>query len=66
MQPDRDSRCVKLLEFRDGFRLFAGHEPVNDKTSNEGEEEEVQAAEQGLLSVHHGLSFGGGLRVHVC
>lgn len=60
------SRCIELLEFRDGLRFLAGHEPINDKTDNQGEEEEVQVAEKRLLFVHHGLGVGGGLRVHIC
>ena len=44
-----DSRCIKLLKLWDGFGLLAGHEPVDDKASDEGEEEEVQITEEGLL-----------------
>lgn len=66
MCPDSYSRCVEFLEFRDGFGLLPGHEPINDKANDQGKEEDVQVAEKRLLFLHHGFGVCGGLGVHVC
>lgn len=64
LKADGYSRCVKLFEFRNGLRLLAGHEPVNYKADNDGEQQEVHGAEERCLFIHCGLGVGG-LGVHV-
>lgn len=58
------SRCVELFEFGNGLRLLTGHEPVNYKADNDGEQQEVHGAEERCLFIHCGLGVGG-LGVHV-
>lgn len=64
LKADGYSRCVEFFEFGNGLRLLTGHEPVNYKADNDGEQQEVHGAEERCLFIHCGLGVGG-LGVHV-
>lgn len=56
----RYSRSLYFFKLWDGFRFSAEYQPVDEQASDEGEEEEVQVTEEGLVLLHQ-LRLNGGI-----